>query len=102
MIGQTNDYNSLDLEGDSGIDQNKKININSTLKLEQVGNKNNNNERDSNPSGSTAGTGTSTPQKCNSIFIFLSKSKILCNHIIFCSWHLFELQKIPKIGGGTR
>jgi len=63
MIGQTNDYNSLDLEGDSGMDQNKKININSSLKLDQVRNKSNNAEIDSN-SNSTAGTGTSTPQKC--------------------------------------
>ena len=63
MIGQTNDYNSLDLEGDSGMDQNKKININSSLKLDQVRNKSNNAEIDSN-SISTAGTGTSTPQKC--------------------------------------
>jgi hypothetical protein len=63
MIGQTNDYNSLDLEGDSGMDQNKKINIYSSLKLDQVGNKSNNGDIDS-TSASTAGTGTSTPQKC--------------------------------------
>jgi len=64
MIGQTNDYNSLDLDGDSGMDQNKKININSILKLEQVGNQNNKVLKDSNQSDSTAGTGASTPQKC--------------------------------------
>lgn len=76
MIGQTNDYNSLDLEGDSGMDQNKKININSNLKLEQVGNKNNNSEKDSIPSGSTSVTGASTPQKCISLFLnYLKRNK---------------------------
>ncbi len=63
MIAKTNDYNSIDLEGDSGMDQNKKININSTLNLDQVGNKNNNKERESIPTGSNAGTGASTPTK---------------------------------------
>lgn len=62
MIGQTNDYNSLDLEGDSGLDNNKKININSTLKLEHVGNKTNI-AIDASPSISNAGTGNTTPQK---------------------------------------
>jgi len=70
MIGQTNDYNSLDLEGDSGMDQNRKININSTLNLEQVKNKEKDPERDSIQTGSTAGTGASTPQKSISSTIY--------------------------------
>ena len=99
MIGQTNDYNSLDLEGDSGMDQNKKININSTLKLEQVGNKNNNGEKDSIPSESTSGTGTSTPQKCIVSFIksykeFKYKLFFLIRFYSFFSWYFLQLQKI--------
>ena len=59
----SNNYNSLDLEGDSVLDKNKNININTTLNLDQVGNKKIFEERDSIQSASTPATGASTPQK---------------------------------------